>query len=83
VQRITIRYGVDSIQKTFEIPVTIGQLRRNTEIRAALGYGDNIKLLMNGVEMPDTAIVPNEGVVVIETRANAKASRFSGTCTRN
>lgn len=73
MQKVTVRYGVDSINKTFEIPVTIGQLRRNAEIRAALGYGDNIKLLINGVEMPDDAVVPNDGTVVVETRSNAKA----------
>jgi len=74
MQKVTIRYGVDSINKTFEIPVTIGQLRNNQEIRAALGYGDNVKLLINGVEMPDNAVVPNDGTVVVETRCNAKAS---------
>jgi len=73
MQKVTIRYGVDSINKTFEIPVTIGGIRRNTEIRAALGYGDNIKLLINGIEMPDDAVVPNDGTVVVETRSNSKA----------
>lgn len=73
MQKVTIRYGLNSLDKTFNIPVTIRTLKLDTTIRAALGYGDNVVMLLNGVAMPDDAIVPNGATVTVETAANTKA----------
>lgn len=74
MQTVTVRYGIETLTKSFTIPVTIGQLRCNQDIRAALGYGDNVKFLIDGVEQGDDVVVANGGVVVVETRANTKAN---------
>ena len=74
-QQVTVRYGVDSITRTFDVPVTIRQLRQDANIRAALGYGDSVKYLINGVEMRDDVIVPNGTTVSVETSCNTKAAR--------
>lgn len=74
MQQVTIRYGIDSITKQFTVPVTIGSLKNDASVRAALGFGDNVKALINGVEMGDDVVVPNGATVVFETRANTKAS---------
>jgi hypothetical protein len=74
MQKIVIRYGIDQLDKSFTIPVTIGQLRQDATIRAGLGFGDNTKWLISGVEMSDDVVVPNGAVVVVETRANTKAN---------
>jgi hypothetical protein len=74
MQKVTIRYGVDTIEKQFTVPVTIGSLRLDQNIRAGLGYGDNVKFLINGIEMSNDVIVPNGATVVVETAANSKAN---------
>lgn len=71
--RITVKYGMDKIDKTYDNPPTARQVRTDLNVRAALGYGDNSKLLLAGVEMPDEAVLPSGSEVVIETRANQKA----------
>lgn len=74
MQKVTVRYGLNTLDKTFTIPVTIRQLRNDQSIRAVLGYGDNVNLLINGIAMPDDAIVANGAIVTVETAANTKAS---------
>jgi hypothetical protein len=71
---VKIKYGIDEFDKhTLSDSFTIGQLIRDDETRAYLGYGDNVRALINGVEQPESAIVPDGATVVIETRANSKA----------
>lgn len=72
-QHVTVKYGLDNIQKTYDVPVTIGQLRADRSVKAGLGYGDNVRFLLNGVELGDDAVVPNGATVVVETKANTKA----------
>lgn len=72
-QSVTIKFGIESVTKEFDVPVTIGQLRANQEVRAVLGYGDNVNLLIAGSVQSDNFIVPNNSVVVVENRANQKA----------
>jgi len=73
MQTVTIRYGIESLTKTFTIPVKISDLRNNDDIRAALGYGDNVRFLIDGVEQSDNTIVPNGATVSVETVCNSKA----------
>jgi hypothetical protein len=70
---ITIKYGLDSISKTFTQPVYVRDIKANASVRAALGFGDNIRVLMNGVELPDGAQLSNGSLVIIETACNTKA----------
>jgi len=72
--QVNIRFGVDRITKSFSTAPTVGQLKSNQDIRAALGYGDNVKVVLNGVELPDDVTVGNGQELVIETAANRKAS---------
>lgn len=72
---VVIQYGVESITKTFDSPPTVQQIKSNPNIKAVLGFGDNVRVLINGVEQPDTMTIPlNAARVVIETKANTKAS---------
>lgn len=72
--QVTIKYGVESLTKTYPSTPTIGQITSDPSIRAALGFGDNVNALINGVAQPSTVGVPENSVVVIETAANRKAS---------
>jgi hypothetical protein len=71
---IRVRYGVDEETMESDTPITVSAIRHDNNLRARLGYGDNVNALINGVTMPDEAIVPNGGLVVIETACNSKAS---------
>ena len=73
MQSYKLCYGIEEFQVNSTAPMTFGQLRRDYNAKAALGYGDNVRMLLNGVEMPDDAIAPNNSRIVVETRANQKA----------
>jgi hypothetical protein len=68
----TIRYGVDSINKSYDVAPKISQLADDS-LRAALGFGDNVQFLIGGVAQPNNAVVPDGAVVTVETTANQKA----------
>lgn len=70
---VNVKYSVDVEPMESDKPITIGQIRNSQDMRMKLGYGDNINLYVNGVAMPNDAIVPNDATVVIETAANTKA----------
>ena len=42
-------------------------------VRAALGFGDNVKALIDGAAQPMTNGVANGDVITVETAANSKA----------
>jgi hypothetical protein len=71
---ITIKYGVgDEITKAFEDGITVGQVMANQSVKIALGYGDNVRGLIDGVEQPSSMELSDGDVLNIETRANQKA----------
>lgn len=72
--KIKVVYNVDVEVVESATPVSIGSIRRNEDLKARLGFGDNVNLMVNGVTLPDEAIVPNDATVVIETAANKKAA---------
>ena len=74
MQTVNIRYGIDTMTKQFTVPVTVGSLKADPSIRAGLGFGDNVKCLINGIEMSDDVIVQSGQTVVFETKANTKAN---------
>lgn len=71
-----VKYGVDVEPLESSTPITIGSIRRDEDLRAQLGYGDNVNLMIDGVTMPDEAIVPAGATVTVETAANTKANEF-------
>lgn len=70
---ITVVYSVDAEPYTQETPIKVADLRRNEDLRHSLGFGDNVNFLLNGVALPDEAIIPNGSTVTVETAANKKA----------
>lgn len=72
---ITVRYGVDAHQLTTANQPTFGQVKSNQTCRVVLGYGDNVRAMLDGVEQPDNALVPDGAIVTLETRCNTKATQ--------
>jgi hypothetical protein len=73
MKTITVKYGVDSITKQVEQDFTFGDLQNNDSFKAALGFGDNTKALVDGIEQNSDTIIPPNATVRLETAANTKA----------
>lgn len=69
---ITIRYGIDSITRDFPAGATFRQVINNSNVKAGLGFGDNVKVTVQGTEMPLDAVASTS--FVVETAANTKAT---------
>ena len=73
MKTITVKYGVDQITKQVEEDFTFGDLQDSDMFKAALGFGDNTKTLLDGIEQNRDTIIPAGTTVRIETAANTKA----------
>jgi hypothetical protein len=73
MKNITVKYGVDSITKQVEEDFTFGDLSESDSFKAALGFGDNTKALVDGIEQDRGTEIPAGATVRLETAANTKA----------
>ena len=73
MKNITVNYGVDSISKQVEDGFTFGDLQDSDTFKAGLGFGDNTKTLVAGIEQNRDTVIPAGATVRIETAANTKA----------
>ena len=73
MKSITVNYGVDTITKQVEDGFTFGDLQESDTFKAALGFGDNTKALVGGIEQNRETIIPANATVLLETAANTKA----------
>lgn len=74
MKSITIKYGADQHTTTVADGTSVGRVVQNSTTRAMLGYGDNVKALVSGVEQSMDTEVYDGMVVQLETRANSKAA---------
>ena len=75
MKSVTLKYGVDTITKSnVDDCITIEQLVKDENTQAVLGYGDNVRVLISGVEQSMGAIPPSGCILSIETRCNTKAT---------
>lgn len=70
---LTVRYGGDEHRVVVEPTTTIGEIVANPNTRAVLGYGDNVRALVNGIEQPGSTQISLADELVLETKANEKA----------
>jgi len=73
MKSITVKYGVDQITKQVEDDFTFGDVQAGDSFKAALGFGDNTKTLVEGIEQSRDTVIPAGATVRIETAANTKA----------
>lgn len=73
MKNITAKYGVDSINKQVDDHFTFGDLQESDTFKAALGFGDNTKALVEGIEQSRGTVIPQGAIVRLETAANSKA----------
>ena len=70
---LTVRYGGDDHRVSVEPTTTIGEIVANPNTQAVLGYGDNVRALVNGIEQPSSTQISLADELVLETKANEKA----------
>lgn len=70
---VRIKFGASTTEYTVDAGTTVGQLRRDSNIKATSGFRDNVRVLFHGQEMPDNAEVPEGATLVVEDRCNEKA----------
>lgn len=73
MKTITVKYGVDSVTKQVEDSFTFGDLQDSDSFKAALGFGDRTKALVDGIEQDRSTVIPAGATVRLETSANTKA----------
>lgn len=74
MKTITVSFGPrNSRTKGVNDGYTIGCLRRDREMQASLGYGDNVKYLVDGVAQDDDVELDDGDSVVVETNVGTKA----------
>ena len=71
---INVKYGTENYNHTANGNVTVGDILRNNTVKAVLGFGDNVKGLVNGVEMSVETQLTDGTELVVETKANSKAT---------
>ena len=73
MKNITVKYGVDSITKQVDDDFTFGELQDSDTFKAALGFSDRTKALVDGIEQDRSTVIPAGASVRLETAANSKA----------
>jgi hypothetical protein len=73
---IKVKYGSEEITKTYDNPPTVSTVLGSASVKAQLGFGDNVRALVNGVEQGNSSVLTDGVTVLIETKANTKAARF-------
>lgn len=69
--QITIRYGLNTVTREYADGTTIGTILADPNVKAGLGFSDNVRALANGIELPTGAVSPSS--IVVEARCNSKA----------
>lgn len=71
--QVTIHYGLSEETVPLRPGTKFSDLKSDLNLRAIFGWGDNLRFLMDGVEMPMDGMVPMQAHVWAETAANTKA----------
>lgn len=74
MKEIIVKMGTERTSRQFPSDATIGDVVQNCNIRATLGYGDNVRALICGVEQSFETTAPAGSTITVETRANTKNS---------
>lgn len=72
---LQIKHGLQTARREYTTSPTVAQIKQDSSLKGELGFGDNVRLLINGAEQPDFGMIPL-GVqsVTLETAANTKAA---------
>jgi hypothetical protein len=73
MKTVTVKYGSEKHPVKCEDNANIGAVVANTTAKAVLGYGDNVKALVSGVEQTMDSVPSDGSLITLETKLNQKA----------
>lgn len=71
---VTVQYGGQVEARQYPNGATIGHIMGDRDLKAVMGFGDNVRYMVQGIEQPHTAVLSDGVRVFVETRANSKAN---------
>lgn len=72
--RIIINFGLsNTLSRDFPSGTTVGEVLKNPNLKAALGYGDNVVAKIDGVTQDPSRQLVDGDEVDLEVQANKKA----------
>lgn len=72
--QITISFGVgNSVTKEYPVGTTVGTVMGDQNLRAVLGYGENVTPVIDGVRQSCACALSNGDEIHIETAVGQKA----------
>lgn len=72
--QITINFGIgNAVTKSYPTGTTVGTVLGDQNLKAVLGYGDNVTAVVDGVRQPATAELSEGDEIQIETAVGYKA----------
>ena len=72
MKEIIIVMGTERMSRQFPSDATIGDVVQDSNVKAVLGYGDNVRALIFGVEQDFGTDAPAGATIKVETKANTK-----------
>lgn len=72
--KVTIKYGINTVVRDYAFGTVVAAVAEDENLKAVLGFGDNVRFLTNGVELPLDAALSDGTVITVETACNQKAS---------
>lgn len=70
---ITIRYGLNMQTREVDLDATVRSVVGDPNNKAYFGYGDNVRAMIDGVEISANAVIPQGATLTLETACNQKA----------
>lgn len=72
--QISISFGLgNKVSLQFPAGTTVGAAVRDARVKAALGHGDNVRMLVDGVTQDANAPLRDNDEIKLESVAHAKA----------
>lgn len=72
--QVTIHFGIgNSVSKQYPSGTTVNTVLQDTNLRAVLGYGENVRAVVDGVPQPGTAELSDGDEIHVETNVGCKA----------
>ena len=73
MKKVIIQFGCEKHEVVISSGANVGQCITDMTAKVVLGYGDNVRPLVGGVEQSLDAIPSDGSVITLEQRANQKA----------
>ncbi len=72
--RITVNFGMsNTLSRDFPSGTTVGNILSDPNLKAALGFGDNVSAKSDGVTLDPGQVLVDGDEIDLEVRANKKA----------